>query len=72
MPFISVKLVQGKPEGQKQRLLKEITRVTADELSIDANKVVVVLEEISAHQWARGGITVSQSQQSAPSADTSQ
>lgn len=59
MPIITVKLVEGKPEDQKQQLVQDITRVTVDAFKIEPERVVVLLEEIAPSCWARGGISMS-------------
>lgn len=55
MPFITVKMLSGRTPEQKEKLLKEITKVTAETLGIEPRHIWVVIEEVPGEQWAIGG-----------------
>ncbi|MCL4428002.1 MAG: 4-oxalocrotonate tautomerase family protein [Deltaproteobacteria bacterium] len=55
MPFVSVKMLEGRTKEQKKNLIKSITKSVSKSLSIDENSVWVVVEEFPADEWGLGG-----------------
>jgi 4-oxalocrotonate tautomerase len=55
MPFVSVKMLEGRTKEQKKNLIKSITKSVSESLSIDENNVWVVVEEFPCDEWGLGG-----------------
>ncbi len=55
MPFVSVKMLEGRTKEQKRKLIKSISKSVSDSLSIDESHVWVVVEEFPADEWGLGG-----------------
>ena len=56
MPFISVRMLEGRDQDQKRELVKAITDSMADICGADPRHVHVVIEEIPGSNWAREGV----------------
>jgi 4-oxalocrotonate tautomerase len=52
MPHVVVKLVQGKPEDQKNRLAEEITKDVMNILNYGEESVSGAFEEVNSSDWA--------------------
>ena len=52
MPHIIVKLIAGKSEQQKTRLVEEIVKAVMEVLNYNEGAVSVALEEIKRDEWA--------------------
>jgi 4-oxalocrotonate tautomerase len=59
MPFISVRMLEGRDQEQKKKLVKSITDVMETVCGADPQHVHVVIEEIPKDSWARGGVMAS-------------
>ncbi len=55
MPFVSVKMLEGRTKEQKKKLIKSITKSVSESLNIDESNVWVVVEEFPADEWGLGG-----------------
>ncbi|MBP2098075.1 tautomerase family protein [Enterococcus rivorum] len=55
MPVIRVDLMTKSTEEQKEELIYNLTKETYDLLSIPAEKISVVINEIHASSWGRAG-----------------
>ena len=60
MPFVNVRMLEGRSHDQKKRLVKAITDVMADICDAKPDGTMVVIEEIAKDHWARGGILISE------------
>lgn len=58
MPFIEVKLVRRWPEETLEKLAAALTKQTQDILDLPAEKIAVVITEVDAKHWIRGGVTI--------------
>ena len=56
MPFISVRMLEGRDQEQKRELVKAITDSMAEICGADPQHVHVVIEEIPKDSWAREGV----------------
>ena len=56
MPFISVRMLEGRDQEQKRDLVKAITDSMAEICGADPQHVHVVIEEIPKDSWAREGV----------------
>jgi 4-oxalocrotonate tautomerase len=59
MPLIQVHLLKGRTDQQKRRLIRELTDVMVDVLGSDPVRVTVVVNEVDAENWGRGGVPLS-------------
>ena len=55
MPFIHVRLFEGRTQEQKQAFVDAITRETVRTLGCSAEAVDIVLEDVRKAYWATGG-----------------
>jgi 4-oxalocrotonate tautomerase len=59
MPFISVKMLEGRTDEQKRKLVKAITDVMVEICDAKAEGTTVVIEEHARDHWASGGVMIS-------------
>lgn len=59
MPLIQVYMLKGRTSEQKRRLIEEMTNVMVDVVGSDAERVGVVVHEVDAENWGRGGVPLS-------------
>ncbi len=55
MPFINVKMLEGRTHEQKKALVKAITNAIVETCGAKAEGTMVVIEEIARDHWARNG-----------------
>lgn len=59
MPFINVKMLEGRSQDQKRRLVKALTDAIVEICETKPESTKVVLEEIPREHWASGGVLLS-------------
>ena len=59
MPFISVRMLEGRDQEQKKKLVAAITDAMETICGAAREHVHVVIEELPKDSWARGGIMAS-------------
>ena len=55
MPFISVKMLEGRTHEQKKALVKAITDAMVEICDTKPDGVMVVIEDIARDNWGRNG-----------------
>lgn len=60
MPFISIKMIEGRTKEQKEKLIKSVSAAVSQSLGIDINKVWIVIEDYPADEWGLGGMPASE------------
>ncbi len=55
MPFINVKMLEGRTHEQKKALVKAITNAIVETCGAKAEGTMVVIEDIARDHWARNG-----------------
>ena len=60
MPFVNVKMLEGRTHEQKQALVKAITDAMVDTCGAKAEGTMVVIEDVARDHWARGGVLLSE------------
>lgn len=60
MPFVNIRMLEGRSHDQKKRLVKAITDAMADICDAKPDGTMVVIEEIAKDHWARGGELISE------------
>jgi 4-oxalocrotonate tautomerase len=59
MPFVQVTILEGRTVEQKHDLIRRLTEATAEAVGGDPQRVRVAIYEVSADDWAIGGVPVS-------------
>ena len=60
MPHLDVYMLRGRTLEQKRTLIEELTRVMVDVAHADQDQVGVVVHEVAAENWGRGGISMAE------------
>ncbi|MDA0746680.1 MAG: 4-oxalocrotonate tautomerase family protein [bacterium] len=60
MPFVTVKMLDGRTAEQKRELVKAITEVMVNTCGAKPDSTMVVIEEIARDHWSRGGVLISE------------
>lgn len=55
MPYITVKLMEGRSDSKKRTLIEKLTEVTANTLNIQTDQIRVELVELKEGNFAIGG-----------------
>lgn len=58
MPFIQINILEGRSPEKKERLIREITDVTAEVLDAPVESVRVLIQEVSPEHWGIAGESV--------------
>ncbi|MFI5528709.1 4-oxalocrotonate tautomerase family protein [Kitasatospora sp. NPDC051853] len=57
MPFINVKQLSGRSEGQRAEIARELTATYARITGVSPENIWVAIEEIPAENWSSAGET---------------
>jgi 4-oxalocrotonate tautomerase len=60
MPFITVKMLEGRTQEQKKALVKEITDAIERTCDAKPENTLVLVEDVSREMWAKGGVMISE------------
>jgi len=55
MPYVTVKMLEGRTEEQKRNLCEKVTEVVAETTGAPAENVVVFIEEMPKNHYAVAG-----------------
>ncbi|MCP3764325.1 4-oxalocrotonate tautomerase family protein [Domibacillus sp. A3M-37] len=55
MPFITVKVLEGKTPEQKRDLVKRMTAAVKESFDVDADKVFVFFEDLKPNDYGKQG-----------------
>lgn len=55
MPFVQVQILAGRPDGLKAQLARALSDAVVNTLRVDPDRVAVIVQEVPATQWMRGG-----------------
>ncbi|PPA69686.1 4-oxalocrotonate tautomerase [Jeotgalibacillus proteolyticus] len=55
MPYVTVKMIEGRSEDQKKALVEKVTDAVVETTGAPAEKVVVFIEEMTKSHYAVGG-----------------
>jgi 4-oxalocrotonate tautomerase len=58
MPVVRLSLREGRTEKQKRSVIRRVTQALAEETGAQPERVMGVLCEVPAHNWAAGGSTL--------------
>jgi 4-oxalocrotonate tautomerase len=60
VPQVHVYMLRGRTPEQKRTLIEEFTPLMVDVAHADQEQVAVVLHEVEAENWGRGGVSMAQ------------
>ncbi len=60
MPHVQITMLAGRSAEQKRRVVKRVTDVLSEELSVKPEAVVITLIEVPRENYARGGVLKSE------------
>ncbi|WP_428910137.1 2-hydroxymuconate tautomerase [Niallia sp. Krafla_26] len=55
MPYVTVKMLEGRTEEQKRALVEKVTQAVVETTGATSEKVTVFIEEMSKSNYATGG-----------------
>ncbi|MDD4263180.1 MAG: 2-hydroxymuconate tautomerase family protein [Firmicutes bacterium] len=59
MPIATIKLLEGRTDTQKKKLVETVTKAIQDAIGASPENITVVLEEMQRTHYAVGGIRAS-------------
>ncbi|KUP04964.1 4-oxalocrotonate tautomerase [Bacillus coahuilensis m2-6] len=62
MPYVTVKMLEGRSEEQKQAMVEKVTEAVSETSGAPKDKIVVFIEEMSKQHYAVGGKRLSDSE----------
>jgi 4-oxalocrotonate tautomerase len=60
MPFVSIRLIEGRSQQRKNEISKRVTDAISDVLELPKDDIWVVFEDIPAGDWYVGSTTVAE------------
>ena len=60
MPFVNVKMLEGRTHEQKRELVKAITKSMVEICNAKPDGIMVVIEDIAQDHWGRNGDLLSE------------
>jgi 4-oxalocrotonate tautomerase len=60
VPQVHVYMLRGRTPEQKRALIEELTHVMVDVANADQEQVAVLLHEVEAENWGRGGTSMAE------------
>jgi 4-oxalocrotonate tautomerase len=60
MPFVNIRLIEGRSQQKKDELAKRINDAISDVLQVPAGETWIVFEDIPAEAWYVGSTTVAE------------
>lgn len=55
MPFITVKVLEGKTTEQKRELVQKMTKVVAESFDVDPSRVFIFIEDLAKENYGKEG-----------------
>ncbi len=56
MPFVTVKLLEGRSDEQKKALVEKVTEAVSETCAAPKENIFVIIEEISKNHLGAGGV----------------
>jgi 4-oxalocrotonate tautomerase len=60
MPFVSIRLVEGRSQERKDEISKRVTAAISEVLQLPQDDIWVVFEDVPAGEWYVGGTAVAE------------
>ncbi|VXB80977.1 2-hydroxymuconate tautomerase (promiscuous) [Bacillus sp. 349Y] len=55
MPYVTVKMLEGRTDDQKRALVEKVTEAVSETTGAPEEKIVVFIEEMTPNHYASGG-----------------
>ncbi|MBO8172950.1 MAG: 2-hydroxymuconate tautomerase family protein [Bacillaceae bacterium] len=55
MPFITVKVLEGKTKEQKRAMVEKMTKVVTETLDVDESRVFIFIEDLEKENYGKQG-----------------
>jgi len=55
MPFITVKVLEGKTEDQKRKLVEKVTQAVCESFDVDPSVVFIFIEDLEKNNYGKKG-----------------
>ncbi len=55
MPFVTIKLIEGRTLDQKRQMAKNVTKAVAEACAITEDRVYIFIEDMTKEEYGRGG-----------------
>ncbi|MBP1934503.1 2-hydroxymuconate tautomerase [Ammoniphilus resinae] len=55
MPFITVKVLEGKTEDQKRKLVEKVTEAVCESFDVDPSVVFIFIEDLEKNNYGKKG-----------------
>ncbi|MBO0958555.1 4-oxalocrotonate tautomerase [Neobacillus sp. MM2021_6] len=59
MPYVTVKMLEGRSEEQKRALVEKVTAAVSETTGAPTGNITVFIEEMSKNHYAVGGVRAS-------------
>jgi 4-oxalocrotonate tautomerase len=66
MPFVSIRMIEGRSQQQKDEIAKRVNAALSDVLQLPKEDIWVVFEDITAKEWYVGSTSVAELRKKAP------
>jgi 4-oxalocrotonate tautomerase len=63
MPFVTIKMYEGRTPKQKRELVKRVTDAVVSAIGATPEGTHVVIEDVKREHWAIGGVLASETKQ---------
>lgn len=60
MPFVSIRMIEGRSQQQKDEIAKHVNAALSDVLALPPEDIWIVFEDISARDWYVGSATAAE------------
>ena len=60
MPFVSIRMIEGRSQQQKDEISKRVNAALSEVLELPKDDIWIVFEDITAKDWYVGGSTVAE------------
>ena len=60
MPFVSIRMIEGRSQQQKDEISKRVNEALSDVLELPKDDIWIVFDEITAKDWYVGDQTVAE------------
>lgn len=58
MPYVTVKITEGRSDEQKKALVEKVTEAVSETVGARKENIHILIEEISKNHLAKGGVRV--------------
>ena len=58
MPFVNIRMIEGRSQQQKDEIAKRVNDALSEVLELPKDDIWVVFEDVTARDWYVGGATV--------------